>query len=669
MKLDFRSTKVAFLDFETQSEYDLKKGTARAYSKHPTTKALTCVVKVDGQIHKYGPDLSDAAKQELAQIAETHVLVAHNASFDAAIWENTLKLPEATWFDTLPCARAGGLPGGLDQLSLAIGGRGKDKNGKRLIEMLCILKPGQKAPAIGPAHALLLDYNVQDVEELETVYNYVKDYGEPDVMAVDHIVNDRGIPIDRHRLTTIISLLEENATHAEQSFEEHTNGVNPRSSKQVCEWVEKLGYKLTEVNKNSIKEFLANPDKYAIEDDGPLEAVREMLQLRAASVGVGANKATAMLGAMDPDDRARDQLVYWGAHTGRWSGRRMQPHNMQGNVGHGIDVKNATLTRAGFETLARESTELHGAKVHLSQVLGSAVKTCVRADNLVVADYGTVEVRVLHWICGDSETLEILADRSRSVYVDFGKTLFGRTVDKKEQYDDYQLCKSIVLGCGFGMSGAKFEMTLATRDIPTEPLKKVGLTPAACVKLYRAKYPKVVQLWSDFGNAAKQCLQEGAAYAGKCEFTMHGPDMHMELPSGRSIVYRNARIEMLVPAYCKFYGMPEVPIPTVVYDNPRGRGFLYGSKLCENAVQAIARDLMAAAIIECERRRLPVVVHVHDEIVVEAADDGLEELCDAMVSPPEWSRGIPILVEGYSGVCWTKNPKGFRELVVAKANK
>lgn len=670
LKLNFRPNKVAFLDFETQSEYGLKKGTARGYARHSSTKALTCVVKVADKVLKLGPYLSDEDKSTLQQIAENYTLVAHNAPFDAAIWENTLKLPEATWFDTLPCARAAGLPGSLDQLSLALGGRGKHKDGKRLIEMLCIIKNG-RVPAVGPAHQLLMNYNVQDVEELETIYTRVKDFGEPDVMVTDRIVNDRGIPIDRAKLTTIIELLTDNALLANQSFAEHTDNVNPRSSVQVCAWLEQQGYKLTAVNKNSIKEFLAAPDKYLIdaETDGPLAVVKEMLELRAASVGVGSSKANAMLQALEEDDRARDQLVYWGAHTGRWSGRRMQPHNMQGNVGHGIDVKNATLTRDGIAALVKESTELHGSRVYPSQVLGSAVKTCVTAKNLCVADYGTIEVRILHWMCDDTDTLNILADQSRSVYVDFGKTLFGRTINKKDQYDDYQLCKSIVLGCGYGMSGAKFELTLATRDIPTEPLKKAGLTPADCVKLYRKKYPAVVRLWNEFGEAGKRCLQDGSASAGKCQLRMVDRDMHMILPSGRHIVYRNARLEMLIPAYCKFYNLPEIPVPTVVYDNPREHGFLYGSKLCENADQGIARDIMAAAINECDKAKLPVVVHVHDEIVVEAEDDGLEELCNLMVVPPEWAKGIPILVEGYSGACWTKQPKGYRELIVAKDNR
>lgn len=667
MKLNFKPNKVAFLDFETQSECELT--TLKCYTQHSSTKALTCCVKVGNEMLRMGPYLTEEDARVLHNIAQTHTLVAHNAPFDAIIWEDVLKLPEAEWFDTLPCARAAGFPGGLDKLSKAMGGRGKHKDGERLIQMLCIIKNG-RVPAIGPAHQLLMEYNAQDVEELEFIYGKVRSFGEPDVMTVDRVVNDRGIPVDRDRLTKIITLLEENAKLTEKSFAEYTQGVNPRSTKQVCEWLEKLGYKLDSVNKNSVKEFLGNPDKYIIDENsvGPLSAVKEMLEMRAASVGVGANKANAMLDALDEDNRARDQVVYWGAHTGRWSGRKMQPHNMQGNVGHGIDVKNATLTREGFEELAKESAELHGAKVHISQVMGSAVKTCVRAKNLCVADYGTIEVRVLHWMCDDYNTIDILADPTRSVYVDFGKSLFGRTINKKTNYDDYQLCKSIVLGCGYGMSGAKFEMTLAVRDIPTEPLKLAGLTPADCVKLYRQKYPKVVKLWKDFGDAAKTCLLEGSAKAGKCALQMYDKDMHMVLPSGRHIVYRNAHTEMVVPAYCKFYNMPETPVPTVVYDNPRGRGFLYGSKLCENADQGIARDIMAAAILDCEKKGLPIVVHVHDEIATEAEDDGLEELCEVMLNPPEWTRGIPILVEGYSGECWTKQPVGYREVVMSSRN-
>ncbi len=130
MKLNCSPSKVAFLDFETQSMHDLKKSTHTRYAKDPSTKILTCVVKVGNDLFRMGPYLTETDKDVLRNIAKEYTLVAHNAPFDAAIWE-AAGLGPVEWFDTLPCARAAGLPGALDKLSKSLGGRGKDKNGER----------------------------------------------------------------------------------------------------------------------------------------------------------------------------------------------------------------------------------------------------------------------------------------------------------------------------------------------------------------------------------------------------------------------------------------------------------------------------------------------------------------------------------------------------------
>jgi DNA polymerase bacteriophage-type len=179
------------------------------------------------------------------------------------------------------------------------------------------------------------------------------------------------------------------------------------------------------------------------------------------------------------------------------------------------------------------------------------------------------------------------------------------------------------------------------------------------VKVYRTTYPRIPQVWREYHRAVHDCIERGSAEAGKCAFSMRGPDMHMQLPSGRSIVYRNARVEPKVPGYCKLYGMPEVSVPTVMFSNPRGfDGFLYGSKVCENAVQGICRDLLANALVRCEQEGLKPVLHVHDEIVCEAEPSKLRRFMEIMSDPPAWAKGFPVLAEGYSGAVWTKDPSG-----------
>ena len=130
------------------------------------------------------------------------------------------------------------------------------------------------------------------------------------------------------------------------------------------------------------------------------------------------------------------------------------------------------------------------------------------------------------------------------------------------------------------------------------------------------------------------------------------------------LTYRNARIEQLIPAYSDLMGLGLGPRPTLVYTHQHGHpGTLYGGLLTENIVQAICRDLLAAALVECERLCLGACLHVHDEIVVEVpcecdltVQEMLVELCCAMSTPPAWAEGFPIAVEGFSNPRYTKSP-------------
>lgn len=664
MKLNYRPERVAFIDFETQSEAELT--TTHKYASDPSTRVLTCVVRVGGKELRMGPYLRHEDEQLLAAIAETHVLVAHNAVFDAAIWELSAKLPEATWFDTLPCCRAAGLPGALDSVGTVLTGEGKDKNGKRLIDMLCKVKRG-KVPAIGPAHMMLLDYNARDVQLLEQVYEKVKSFGEPDVMQVDYTINQRGVPIDREFLTKLIDLYHFNEQKEAENFSKQTDGVNPGSSKQVREWLLARGFDVPSVNKSELAAFANRPEDYFIGDtemDDAVAVVEAALAARREVVRVGKGKAHAALKVLEHDDRAREQTVYWGAHTGRWTGRSMQLHNMPTMIlVQDIDVRCTPLEYDAVAEVARAATEKRGTKVYVTDVLNAMLRHMVRSDNLLVADYASVEARCVAWMAREERMLALYSDPEKSIYIDMGSQVFGRQITKKGDTGEYAIAKSLVLGCGYGMSGAKFEMTCILRDVDLSPLARTGLKVPDLVRMYRTTYPGVKKLWDDMHSALHLAVGGCPSECGRSKLYMVGPDFHVELPSGRHLVYRNARIEMRVPAYVKLYNMPEQVVPTVIFDHPRGyQGFLYGSKLVENIAQAICRDFMADALVKAEQAGLKPVLHVHDELVCDAEDKHMETLLDIMSTGPGWIDGFPLVVEGYSGPIWTKQTKGYREL-------
>lgn len=641
----------AFLDFETQSRAELT--TTHQYVRDPSTTVLCCCVRIDGYTHRFGPYLDDDAKRKLRAIADRHTLVAHNAPFDAAVWEQVAKLGEAAWYDTLPNCRARGLPGKLDDVGKILTGRGKDPMGTKLIDLLCKIK--KHVPAIGPAHKLIIDYCARDCELLEQIFAHVRGYGEPAVMDVDYAVNQRGIPVNRDYLTSLLVCYAENTRHAGEHFDDLTEGlVNPRSNKQMLELLQAQGFKLDGLNKNALAAFSASPDEFYIgegEYAETLEFVREIIHTRRDVVRVGEGKASAAARCIEPDGRLREQLVYWGSHLGRWTGRALQPHNLPKPPN--FDVKGILPEWEEVQRIAKERG------VSPVDILNGMLRQMVQSESLAVADYGQIEARCLAWLAEEPTMLEIFGDPERSMYKDMGAKLFGSPPAKGTA--EYDLSKALVLGCGYGMSPIKFEYTCKLQGVNTSALTARGIAVGDAVKEYRKAYPLIPQFWRKLGDAVLTVVATGASVqVGRLAFHMHGKDMHLVLPSGRPIIYRNARVEMEVPAYCAMYGMPPVPVPTVIFDGPRGRGFLYGAKIAENVCQGASRDVMAHSLVDCEGAGLLPVIHVHDEIGCETPQ--LELQLEIMSAPRPWTTGFPILVEGHVGPMWSKQPKGYRQL-------
>ena len=202
------------------------------------------------------------------------------------------------------------------------------------------------------------------------------------------------------------------------------------------------------------------------------------------------------------------------------------------------------------------------------------------------------------------------------------------------------------------MSWKKFILYCAVQKVD---LYSVGVNPEAVIKLYRETHPQIVSGWKKLHDACHKAAEGTDSFACRCEFTRYGKDVRVELPSRRSIVYRNARIEPRIPGYAKLFGTPADMIPTFVFDHPHGyEGYLYGGRLMENIVQAVCRDILVDRLIQVENSGLLPFLHVHDEICTES--EAIQELAEIMSTPPEWAPDFPILVECFSHHRYMKSP-------------
>lgn len=116
--------------------------------------------------------------------------------------------------------------------------------------------------------------------------------------------------------------------------------------------------------------------------------------------------------------------------------------------------------------------------------------------------------------------------------------------------------------------------------------------------------------------------------------------LQITLPSGRKLNYVKPRIEL------SKYGSECVTYEGVGSTKKWERLESYGPKFVENIVQATARDILAFALENLKGYK--VVMHIHDEVVIEASSDvKVEDIGNIMSITPKWAEGLILNADGY----------------------
>jgi DNA polymerase len=666
------------------------------------------------QVH-YG-DTPPVAVQEAVRARRT--FVAHNCfGFDRFVWEAAVvdRGPAwpgnvcPPWADTVPMARAAGLRASLDAVAQDLVGEGKDAGKRILMKHVHAERAegGYRYPAVGAGSLeVILRYNVADVDLLRRAWLALEQLPvEADVIEAHDRINSRGVGVDVALAQKLVSVGGASVGRAAAKIAELTGGVltaaNLRSTKQVNEWLDSKGVRVRDyagkrtLRKDFVAQAIANP-WLMLDEDAPAAAVDsidptvfEVLRLRSAALRITSAKGERAVLRAGADGRARDLHTYHQAHTGRFSSAGIQIHNLpRPRKGvpvdllltlHGNDGQtaaghwSAADSEGGYDLVSRTLAD----GVNVDDALSSLLRPLfipAPGHCFAVADYAAVECRGVAWIAGEEGLLHTLATGG-DVYKDMAARIFG--VDAADVTDaQRQVGKVTILGCGYSMSAEKFGLYCGLQRID---LAAAGTSAAACVEAFRAAYPAIAGtyagaidgvpyrsggVWWKLAKAAMSAMTEGGVHeAGKTRWAFDGCSLVCTLPSGRQLRYRNARVEDRIPGYAKAVGSDRTKA-TLVYDGAFSEAALYGGKICENVVQAICRDLLATALVNCERAGLPVVLHVHDEIVAEvpvtAAAESLDTLVNVMTTAPDWAAGFPISAEGFCAPRYLKAaPKGW----------
>lgn len=560
----------ATCDFETRSRADLLVVGADKYARDESTEAICLSFVLPGEdpdrdgIHEWwnpyvtGFDLpKDNAyymKQFLAWVRKGGKVEAHNWGFEYAIWNNVC-VPAFGW-DPLTikqgvCSAAKGsyyaLPRSLDAVAKAL--QIRDRNGE-LVEkdnegyklMMYLSKPqGGRFVGTEGEFRRLISYCSTDVRTEHYVSCALPDIPakEQEIWELDQVINTRGLFIDTDMAQAAYDADQEFSQNLRDKLPELTGGMadKPTQRARIKAWCESMSVQLKDTKGTTVDRVLKDENVPAV--------VKQVLIILRMGNRTSTAKYRAMLDMVCADGRARGSMMYYGATTGRWSGKGLQPHNFpRGDIKATTGIKNIEEAMEAARLDILYGLEwLSMVYDDVGKLLSDALRGAICAPpgkKLVVCDFAAIEGRVLPWLANDQELLEVFRN-NQDVYCFMADDIYGYKTHKSTHPDERFVGKQAILGLGFGMGVKRFLADLAEKFDVHLPKKFISNV----VKVYRTKRHKIVKFWRDIEECAITAVQTGQQvpmpegkltwYTKKYEGV--GIFLHCLLPSGRSLSY------------------------------------------------------------------------------------------------------------------------------------
>ena len=534
-----------------------------------------------------------------------------------------------------------GLPASLNEMGKALKlPNQKLAEGKSLVKYFCQpCKPtasnGYKTknlPSHNPeAWKLFLEYNRRDVEVALEIKSILSKYKLPQNFwqeyALDQEINDWGILIDPDLVTNAVKFCNEYIADTIATIQKLTGVDNPNSLPQMKNWLESKGILTKSLDKDALDNLIATspPD------------IKEILILYQRIKKTSVSKYEKMLAVRCIDGRIRGTFQFYGANrTGRWAGRQVQFQNLpKGNINY---LKNAReLVKAGEYNAFK--TQYDSVLDTLSGLVRNAI---VSSDDskLIIADYSSIEARVLAFIANEIWRLKVF-ENNEDLYCASASNMFGVHVEKNGINGELrQKGKVAELALGYGGSiGALKAMGADKMGLSEQELSSL-------VQAWRSANPNIMKLWRNVEDKLKlTILYHVTTETNGIKFRYQDNILFITLLSGRELCYRNPKIEL-----------GKFEQEAITYDDTKigARKESYGAKFVENIVQGISRDILANAMINLQSYG-HIVAHVHDEVVLECnREETVEHICDLMNVPPTWMPKIKLKAEGFESMYYKK---------------
>ena len=644
------------LDFETRSRVDLKNCGADIYAADPSTDILCCSFIADTGNkwlwYPYEPVPSDL----ITALIEADEVYAVNARFDQGIYE-CIAVPDygfpalkaEVWVCAAALCRVNALPASLDKVTRAINSKHKKSNaGAQLIRQLSI--PDKKTGEFNTSADLMrrmgrycMSDSIATVEVLKKLRPMLAE--DKRDWQISERINDKGVKIDRRLAELAAEYAVKEKVEIGLKMEEKSNGVltkptqTARLLKAMVAVYEDDAEFMTAVSRIDVNtgDTKLSLDKNARAKVLALEGIdpywRELIDLVDQGGNSSVSKFISMLGRADADtDRVHGAFIFAGAgQTQRYSSKGLQMHNMRRDCFNAEEAEKVKAYMASGKKL----------DAPVMDTLAKLLRPCIipeKGHKFVVGDWSAIEARVLPWLAdseGGEAVLQIFRD-GRDIYVETATSM---------DMDDRQIGKVATLALGFGGAVNAFQAMSKNYGLVIDDSEA-----STVVINWRAANDWAVKFWAKLERAARNAVtRPDTPYpAGRVTYIYEagllGGTLLCKLPNGSIIQYPYAKIEDN-SVTC----MKASVTPAADSEEPWPRMRLYGGFLSENITQATAGALLRELLHDMVVDGFPVVMHVHDEVVLETPDEEigttLVEIQEYMEAAPIWAEGLPLLAK------------------------
>lgn len=638
------------IDLETYSSVDLGKSGVYKYAESEDFEILLFAYSLnDEKVQVIDLASGDIIPEEILSALSDESIEkwAFNANFERVCLSRFLgkRLKPQGWHCTMIWAAYLGLPLSLEKVGEVLKlDKQKMNEGKALIRYFSIpCKPtktnGMRTRNL-PHHDLekwstFKEYNQRDVETEMAIKKKLSAFPMPqsewENYWIDQNINDRGILIDEVLVDSAIKF-DEILRDKNMDIAIGLTGLeNPNSPLQLKEWLNKKGLEIDSLAKKDVESALKNA-----EGD-----IKEVLELRQELSKSSVRKYDAMKNVKGKDNRARGLIQFYGANrTGRYSGRLIQVQNLRRN-----NLKDLELARSLVKNRDYETMEILYESP--SDILSQLIRTAFipkEGTRFIISDFSAIEARVLAWLAGEQWVLDAF-ENGEDIYCRTASRMFGVPIEKHGINGHLrQKGKIATLACGYqGALGALKAMGGIEMGLSEDELQSI-------VDSWREANPNIVSLWWDIDSVVKRVVKTRTKEEYKnLVISYEKGILFIELPSKRSLAYPKAKIGT------NRFGGESIVYEGIVVGNKWDKIESYGGKFVENIVQAIARDILAEAMMRLEKKGFNIVMHIHDEVVIESDSSSIEEINEIMSLVPSWAHGLILDADGFESEFYKKD--------------